>query len=375
MRIGLLTDCYRPGVNGIVHFLALHQRVLREWGHEPFVFTWGPPHPDDEPGVVRSWGAPFPRPGYHLGGRYSRRAEALLATMDVLHAQQPAMSGVLAARYGRRYGIPVVLTCHSRYDMLWATALPLLSERQAVALLRRPMRWITERCDLIVAPSESAAAVVRRLGVTQPIEIVPCGVDLAGASSTSAPAPGDLGWLRDGPLAFYLGRLSAEKDVSLLLEALAQPALAGAHLLVGGDGSERVRLEERATVLGLIDRAHFVGEVSQEQALAYARLAALFVTASQIEMLPISVLQALGAGLPVVAIDTPWARNVIEPGVNGLLTAPDAAAFAEAWACLVRDGVLRARLSTGALEFSRQYDVQHTTALLLERYRRLTQRR
>lgn len=123
MRVGLLTDAYWPGVNGIIRFVSLHKRILESMGHQVFVFTGGPPAPQDEPGVIRSFGFPHPDPGYRVTLGYSRRAVALLQTMDILHANQPAMSGLLAPRYGRRFGIPVVLTLHSRYDLLIRTRL------------------------------------------------------------------------------------------------------------------------------------------------------------------------------------------------------------------------------------------------------------
>lgn len=372
MRIGLLTDCYRPGVNGIVRFITMHKRTLEEMGHEVFVFTWGPPHPDDEPGVFRSPGPPLPRPGYHLGWRYPSRAEAVIQTLDVLHANQPAMSGWVATRYGRRYGIPVVLTCHSRYDLLWKTVMPFLPPSFCRAALRPPMRYITDRCDLVIATTSEAARVMQDLGVMRPIEVIPLGIDLAPyRQPLRRLARSDIGVPESAPLALFLGRLSPEKNVRFLLEVLARPELAHGHLLLVGDGHERGALESQARSLGLNGRAHFVGEVDAADIPAYTALADFFVTASQIEMLPVAILEAFAAGLPVLGPDVPWIRPVVRHGVNGLLVQAEVEAFARAWASLVEDQALRVRLAEGACAASAQYDLKRTTATIVAHYERL----
>lgn len=376
MRVGLLTDCYKPGVNGIIRFITMHKRVLEEMGHEVFVFTWGPPHPDDEPGVFRSLGLPMPRPGYHFGWKYPRRTEAVLQTLDVLHANQPAMSGWVATRYGQRYSIPVVLTCHSRYDLLWKTTLPILPSAFYRAALRLCLRWITDRCDLVLATTSEAARVMHDLGVARPIETVPLGVELDRYRQPQRHLTrSDIGVPESAPLALFLGRLSPEKNVRFLLETLARPELAQAHLLLVGDGFERKVLESYARTLGLNGRAHCVGEVSAADVPAYVALADFFVTASQIETLCIAVLEALAAGLPIVGLNMPWIQPIVRHGANGLLTQPDAESFAQAWASLAGNPSLRARLAAGARATSEQYDVRRTTALIMAHYERLVAER
>ena len=369
MRIGLLSDCYRPGVNGIVRFLTLHRRALEEAGHQALVFTFGPPHAEDEPGTLRSPGVPFLRPGYHLSLGYSRRALEALRTCDVLHANQPAMSGLLAIRYGRRFGIPTVLTCHSRYDLLWKTALPLVPLALYRRMLGAAIGRITAACDRVIVTSHEAARVMRTLGVAQPLAVIPIGVDLARlgcARRTLTRA--ELGLPAQAPLAVTVGRLAPEKNVGLLLRALAQPALAEAHLLVVGEGPERGALETLARRLGVERRVHFVGQAALEDVPAYAALADVFVTGSLVEMLPVSAIEALAVGLPVLGPEVAWIRELVRPGENGLLAAPEPHPFAEAWARLNADRALRARLGAGARLSAARYDIRQTTAELVALY-------
>jgi len=369
MRIGLLTDAYWPGVNGIIRFVSLHKRILESMGHQAFVFTGGPPCPQDEPRVVRSFGLPHPDPGYRVTLGYSRRAVALLRTMDVLHANQPAMSGLLALRYGRRFGIPVVLTLHSRYDLLVHSRLwvPLPVAR---ATLGAYLRWLLPRCDLVTAPTPEVANVLDEMGVQAPVEVIPHGVDRNPPHRNVTRA--ELGIPASAPLATFVGRVVAEKNVRFLIEVLTAPELSDACLLVVGDGPERRALEEMADQRGLNGRVRFVGQVAPDEVPAYVALADFCVTASKIEMLPTAILEALGAGLPVLGLDVPWIRAVIRSGENGLLIPPDdAAAMARAWAQLAHNPELRARLAEGARRTGEQYDARQATARLVAHYERL----
>ncbi|MGB9871977.1 MAG: glycosyltransferase [Anaerolineae bacterium] len=370
MRIGLLTDAYWPGVNGIIRFVSLHKRILEEMGHQAFIFTGGPPSPQDEPGVVRSFGFPHPDPGYRLTFGYSPQAIALLRTMDVLHANQPAMSGLLALRYGRRFGIPVVLTLHSRYDLLFRSRLgvPLPVARAAIGAY---LRWLLPHCDLVTAPTPEVANVLNEMGVRASVEVILHGVD------RSQPCPrnvtrAELGLPDSAPVAAFVGRVVAEKNVRFLIEVLAAPELSDAYLLVIGDGPERRALEKAAERTGLNGRVRFVGQVAPAEVPAYVALADFCVTASKVEMLPTAILEALGAGLPVLGLDVPWIRAVIRPGENGLLAPPDdAAAMARAWARLAHDRELRRHLAEGARRTGEQYDARQATARLVAYYEQL----
>lgn len=376
MRIGLLSDCYRPAVNGIVRFLILHQRALEEHGHQVFLFTWGPRHPADEPWVKRSFGLPVPRPGYYCGPAYSREARELLRTMDILHANQPWWSGWVGVRYGRHFGIPVVLTCHSRYDLLWQTVFPFLPPALCRALLRPPIHWVTERCDRVIVTSLEAARVMHSLGVERPIQVIPIGIELQNLTLPErSMTRQELGLPEDAPVALWVGRLSPEKGVHTLLEALAQPELAEACLLLVGDGPERRSLERCCRTLQLDGRVYFAGEVPASALPAYAALADVFVTASRVEMLPLSVVEALALGLPVVGLDVPWIRAIVRPGVNGLLADPHPRALAQEWGRVLKDTRLRARLAAGARRSCTQFDIRRTTQQLLELYQQVVEER
>lgn len=178
MRIGMMADTYKPHVSGITTYIDLNKRYLEKAGHEVYVFTFGDTeYPDDEPRVIRSPGLPLIDTGYYLSFRYSHNAKRLLQTMDVVHVHHPFLSGRLALKYCRPLKIPIVFTNHTRYDLYAQTYLG-LPEEITESLLKTYMPSFCDAIDMVVSPSQGMAGVLRKLGVTTPIEIVPNGVDL-----------------------------------------------------------------------------------------------------------------------------------------------------------------------------------------------------
>ncbi|PBC77883.1 glycosyltransferase involved in cell wall bisynthesis [Streptomyces sp. TLI_235] len=156
----------------------------------------------------------------------------------------------------------------------------------------------------------------------------------------------------DRPLhLLYVGRLSAQKNVARLLDALA---LAGrpVRLRIVGDGELRPRLEEQARRLGLSSVEFAGGLLGTDLVAAYAGADAL-VLPSDREGMPLVALEAMAAALPVLATDVPGSRELLD-GV-GLLSAPEPAALAAAIDRLAADPALRLRLSERSAKAARAY--------------------
>jgi glycosyltransferase involved in cell wall biosynthesis len=146
-----------------------------------------------------------------------------------------------------------------------------------------------------------------------------------------------------------VGRLEEQKGHAHLLEALArvQEEMPDALLLLVGDGRRRVVLEDQARESGLAERVRFLG-TRRDLPLIYRALD-LFVQPSLWEGLPLALLQAMGAGLPVLATEVSGVREVVADGVNGRLAPPGApAALAAALVELYRQPEARARIGAAA---------------------------
>src|SRR5262245_45679406 len=113
MRIGMMTDVYKPYVSGVISYIDLNKRALEELGHEVYIFTFGDPDEQDDARVIRSPGLALADTGFHISLMYKAAAKKFLRTMDVVHVHHPFLSGRLALRYCRRKQIPVIFTNHT----------------------------------------------------------------------------------------------------------------------------------------------------------------------------------------------------------------------------------------------------------------------
>ncbi len=240
MRIGMVTACYKPVINGVTRMVALYTQHLTQLGHEVVVFTLGKPDPaGDEPGVIRSPGLPLGHTGYYLGVRYTREAQALLSQMDVLHCHHLLMSIELAHRYAY---CPIVYTNHTRYD-LYTAAYAHLSPHTAQRILRQVWPALANLGDTVIAPSPGVKRVLEQYGVRGPIVVIPNGVCLDAFMKPSRPhRKADLHLPENSVLLIFVGRLAVEKNIAVLLEQFRhireEGRVAGqdVHLLLVGDG-------------------------------------------------------------------------------------------------------------------------------------------
>jgi glycosyltransferase involved in cell wall biosynthesis len=375
MRVGLLTDCYKPLVNGVTHFVSLHRKVLDAWGHEPYVFTLGNcDYQDRDPRVIRSPAAPLAQTGYHLAMRHSRTAREVAETMDVLHVQHPFMAGRQAISLARKADIPLVFTNHSQYRRVAPYYLPSVLHELSDAALRAYLRSFFAQCDLVVAPSQGVARSLKDMRTTAPIEVIPNGIEVDRWSNPTAPVSGaDLGLPADACVAIAVTRLAPEKNLPFLLDALRRAAATSPdlHLVLVGRGPSRERLEQIVHDTGQEDRVHFVGEIAYEEVPNWLALADFFAIASRTEGHPLVVLEALAAGLPVVGVAATGIEDTVRDGSNGLLSPEEVDAFALHMARLATDGELRSRLANGARRSRRRVDIRNTTERLLSHYERL----
>ncbi|MDP2975539.1 MAG: glycosyltransferase, partial [Anaerolineales bacterium] len=160
MRIGMMTDLYKPYISGITNYISLNKRYLEQAGHEVFVFTFGDlDYKDDETRIFRSPGLQLVDTGYYLSFHYSRQVKALLQTMDVVHIHHPFLSGRLALRYCRPLRIPILFTNHTRYDLYAQAYLPLLPEEISATFLETYMPSFCNAVDLVISPSTGMAQV------------------------------------------------------------------------------------------------------------------------------------------------------------------------------------------------------------------------
>ncbi len=373
MKIGMLTDVYEPVINGITNVIKLSKREMEALGHQVTVFTFGShgAPPAGEPDVIRSPAWPLSDSGYYLSLSHSREARKKMCEMDVLHAHHPFISGRIATRHGRLHNLPIVFTNHTRYDLYMQAYLPLIPSSLSRMMLESYMPSFTTWCDLVIAPSAGVQKVMRQQGVEKEIVIIPNGVDVEQVHHpATCVSRTELGIPQDAIVLIYCGRLGPEKNLDFLLQAFcgAAQVVPNAYLVIigGGPSDGQVRQSVSHT-----PRIRLTGQGDYDEVPAYLALGDLFVTASVSEVHPLSVIEGLAAGLPVVGIHSPGISDTVRPGLDGYLTKNDLATYTAMLVRLLLEPGKRKEMGINARERSKEFEIGATVRTTLAHYERI----
>lgn len=378
LRIALVSDCYYPDVGGIPEHVHHLGRFLLRRGHRVAVVTTRFPQHlplpagDGEPEVLRLGraSAPLIENGAvartAVGLRLGRELRALFLDrrFDVVHVHGlpfPVLP-LLAVRHAPRAAL-LVATFHSHFP-----------DAPALRLFRRPLQRYLDALDGAIAVSPSALDSLSRVGLQAPgTPIIENGVDLDyWGAGRRLRAPGDAALQ-----LLVQARLEPRNDVATVLSALAQarrelPAL---RLTVVGDGP----------LFGaLLGHRHYDPAAVR---LCGARLADrndfaascdIYCFTARIASHPVSLLEGLAAGRPVLAPDSvdSGCRGLVRDGCEGFLLPPgDAAAWARALLRLGHDGELRRRMGMAARRRAQEFSWDRIGARIEARYLELRQGR
>jgi glycosyltransferase involved in cell wall biosynthesis len=200
------------------------------------------------------------------------------------------------------------------------------------------------------------------------------GIDIAAFRRPEARLPWRKahGFSEEDFLIASVGRLDPQKNPLALIDSFASAftATPAAHLLLAGDGTLREAARQRAASHGLAARVHFLGVQTETAALLNA--ADLFALASDWEGTPLAVMEAMAAGLPVVATCVGGVPELVHHNEAGLLVSRgDTAAFAQSLARLAADPGLRAAMSAAAFDNARRFDIRIMVAAYAALFERL----
>jgi len=248
----------------------------------------------------------------------------------ILHLHDPLNLGMAGLLTARRLQIPAALTLHQvpRFVSAYLPDVPALQNTVESGLWSYG-RWFLQQCEKVIVPSHAIAEEIHSHDIQRP-NVISNGIDLH-TFNPDPPDPGEretlclrYGLDHDLPVVLHVGRLDLDKQVNLVIRASAQAINRGdAQLLIVGDGRQREELFELCANFGIGKICHFPGSVETSGDLpGLYRLAAVFVTASEIETQGLVILEAMASGLPVVAIDATCIPELVQENVNGYLSQP-----------------------------------------------------
>ncbi|MBE0410128.1 MAG: glycosyltransferase [Anaerolineales bacterium] len=378
LRIAHFSNTYHPVISGVVRSVSTFRKALSDLGYSVFVFAQdASDYQDEEPFIFRyptvKLGLPHEIPATIPISPFIDKLFPSLK-VDVIHSHHPILVGQAAAHIAEKYELPLVFTYHSRYHE-YSQYLPIKSEAIDEFVREVIRTWLDgymSRCQHIVAPSESIRQqIMHDHSITSSITVIPTGIDVElFRKADGKKIRKQHGWDQK-KILFSIGRLVREKNWDKLLEALKRVVErhSDVKLVLIGDGDERENLENYAQDLGIINHVEFLGKIPFNTVPDYFKAADLFCFASRSETQGLVTMEAMSAGLPIIAVDGTGTRDVVSDGIEGLLTEDDGEALAKAICWVLEDGQLASKFKLAAEKKANMFAIEEQAKALVNVYR------
>ncbi len=292
---------------------------------------------------------------------------------DVIHLHHPFWMGSLGLWIANRLNVPAIYTYHTRFEH-FAHYVPVPGRLFRNLISHYVIKRFANRCYGVVVPTPSAREYLQTIGVKRRVIVQPTGIDynsLRAVDADSVTALRHRLGIGEEPVLVSVSRLSREKNIDFIMEAVSllrdrldRPF----RLLLIGEGDERPRLEDQVKALGLQDVVIMLGSVPVDLMPLHYHVGDVFVFASTSETQGMVILEAMAAGLPVVAIRASGIDDIVQQGVNGYKTREDRSEWADRVEQLLVDNGLHAEMSQNAVSTASEHDIEPFAREILNFY-------
>jgi len=382
VHIAFFTNFYLPVVNGVVRSVESFREALTRRGNNVFVFAQSDgDYKDEAPFIFRYPSLPLPtKVEVPAAIPVSPFVDQLLPSLklDVIHTHHPVLLGQTAIRKAEELSLPLVFTFHTQYRE-YTHYFPLPQEAIQDFLKNAVQTWLKDymrKCQHVVVPSESMKEILTRdYGLQDRYTVIPTGIDMEPyRSGDGSDLRARRNW-QDDKVLISIGRLAPEKNWETLLRAAAivYRDRSDLHVVLIGDGPDKAALQDLAAELDIAERVTFTGELPFSQIPSYLKAADLFGFTSVTETQGLVTMEAMAAGLPVVAVDGSGTRDIVDNGEQGFLVPNDAKALAASITKLLESPERMAHFSANALEKAKTFDVNYLAKKLIGVYEQAIQ--
>jgi 1,2-diacylglycerol 3-alpha-glucosyltransferase len=378
MRILMLSDVYFPRVNGVSTAIQTYRQQLALIGIESRLIAPSYGADQNAEGITRlpSCKVPMdPEDRFVLPSRFKAAALEAAQDCDLIHIQTPFCAHGAGIAAARACHLPVVASYHTLFEEYlhhYASALP-------AGWLRGLARMISRKqcnaLDAIIVPSTPMAERLAEYGVTRPMHVLPTGIPLdrfrAGQRERFRQ---HYQIATDRPVALYVGRAAHEKNIDFLIEVLraALPHTPDLLLVIAGEGPALSHLRALVNRQGLEASVRFVGYLDRQTELPDCYAAAdAFVFASRTETQGLVLLEAMAAGLPVIALAEMGTRDILTSASGAIAPPYEVAAFATELVRVMQQTELRERMRSLGHAWAASWSDAALTGRLAELYRSL----
>lgn len=379
MRVVMVSDVYFPRINGVSTAIQTYQQALRAHGIEVSLVA-----PDYGQTGTESWITRVPArqvPGdpedrlVRWGAMHEAVDAAVAHGCDLIHVQTPFVAHYAGISAARRYGVPVIATYHTLFEDYLKHYIPLVPAAWLRGMARCFSRRQCNSLDAVIVPSKAIHERLGGYGVQTPMHVLPTGISL------QTPAHGGrrafrsrFGIDESRPVALFVGRVAHEKNIGFLLDVidLARESVPDVLLLIAGEGPALPRLSQSVAARCLQNSVRFIGYLDRKTALQDCYAAAdVFVFASRTETQGLVLLEAMAAGLPVLALAEMGTVDILGAGRGAVVPDDNPYAFSLALAQVLRDADLLNRLAEEGRTYAADWSDDLLAGRMADLYRQI----
>ncbi len=378
MKIGIFSDAYIPFTNGVTTSILMLKQSLEEKGHTVYIVTVSTSRKfeiEEQGKIIRLPSLPIPMYNYRISFLYHKKAMKIIESwhLDVIHSQTEFGIGMFARIVSDKYNIPLIHTCHTMYE----DYVHYINGGHFNGLFKNIVKKITQKfcqrknLELIVPTEKISKLYNEKYHINMDINVIPTGIDIDKFDMNQYPnfdkekLRKDLKIDKDDFVILFVGRIAQEKNLEMLIRVMDQLP-ENIKLLIVGDGPQLSQLKSISN-----QNVIYTGSIDWNDNIQYYYfIADCFATASQSETQGLTVIEAMAAKLPVIAINDESFTNTVKDGYNGYIFDNDQQ-YIDAIIKLYENKDILDTLSLGAYETSKEYSASVFGDRLLEVYKKV----
>lgn len=316
MRIGLFTDTYPPFINGVSTSVLMLKQGLEKLGHEVYVVTVNDESFSykEEDGILKIPSFPIGLMNFRQSGIYPLKALKIIKKwkLDIIHSHTEFSIGTFARLISKQLNIPLVHTYHTMYEEY----IYYITKGYFNSASKKLVEYLTlflcdKTIDELIVPTEKTKELFKdKYKVKRDVYVIPSGIDTTRFYKENIDKneiinlKKDLGLKKTDFIVLYVGRIAKEKSIDFLINNFNSvlKRIPKAKMIIVGDGPDIKDLIDLTRKKGLENKIIFTGKAPWTDVPKYYSLCDVFVTASKTETQGLTVMEAMGASKPVVAI-------------------------------------------------------------------------
>lgn len=388
MKIIIGTESFNPNISGVAISTKLLAENLSRLGYEIFVFspstnhkTYWEEYKSFQILRIKSFPNPF-RKNFRVTIFPKKDISLAVEKInpDIIHLQDPTSICSQLKAIARKKKIPLVINHHFSLDYVLSYLKylkpfhPIIKKILAVYLIK----FYNSGGELI-CPTDTVKQGLSRWNIKIPITTISNGVNLERFFSYSSPV-----YIRSkfhlptNPMVLYLGRIDQDKSMEVLIKAIPKVVKeTNAHFLIAGSGNKLSSIKKMVEKMGIKQVIHFLGNIdhNSRDLVEIYQISKLFAIPSAIETQSIVTLEAMAAGLPIVAANGGALPEIVKDGENGFLFEPgNPDLMARCIIKILKEKKLADKMKKKSLEIIAEHELSKCIAKVIKVYEKVTQK-